>query len=91
MQLAQEAHIDGLARNFANEASVVRPLLDKTFWVANKLGFKLIFPYDYAGLGPFEKQIVIDLCNDYCNNGAYYRTDGKSLLTTFEGPEQVDD
>ncbi|KAK4107593.1 carbohydrate-binding module family 24 protein [Canariomyces notabilis] len=91
MQLAQEAHIDGFALNIANEASVVRPLLDKAFWVANKLGFKLFFSFDYAGLGPFEKQTVIDLCNDYCNNGAYYRTDGKPLLSTFEGPDQADD
>ncbi|KAK4106016.1 carbohydrate-binding module family 24 protein [Parathielavia hyrcaniae] len=91
MRLAQEAHIDGFALNIANEAGVVRPLLDKAFWVANNLGFKLIFSYDYAGLGPFEKQTVIDLCNDYCNNGAYYRTGGKPLLTTFEGPERADD
>jgi hypothetical protein len=91
MQLAQEAYIDGFALNFANEASVVRPLLDKAFWVANNLGFKLFCSYDYAGLGSFEKQTVIDLCNDYCNNGAYYRTGGKPLLSTFEGPDQADD
>ncbi|KAK4201510.1 peptidase S8/S53, subtilisin/kexin/sedolisin [Triangularia verruculosa] len=86
MRLAQEAHIDGFTLNIANEASTVRPLLDKAFWVANNLGFKLFFLYDYAGRGPFDKQTVIDLCNDYCNNGAYYRTGGKPLLTTFEGP-----
>lgn len=61
------------------------------FFVANNMGFKLFFSFDYAGNGPFKNQTVIDLCTDYCNNGAYYRTYGGPLLTIFEGLKQADD
>lgn len=55
------------------------------------MGFKLFFSFDYAGNGAWDKQDVISLCTSYCNNPAYYHTNGGPLLSTFEGPENAAD
>ncbi|KAK0646590.1 glycosyl hydrolase family 71-domain-containing protein [Cercophora newfieldiana] len=91
IQLAKDAHIDAFALNVANEIPELTPSLNIAFSVAATKGFKLFFSYDYAGLGAFSKDAAIKLCDDFCNKPAYYRFNGKPLLSTFEGSEKAEE
>ncbi|CAG7981019.1 unnamed protein product, partial [Penicillium nalgiovense] len=91
MKLAQDAHIDAFALNMAwkdgtNDASV-----KKAFIAANTAGFMLFFSFDYAGNGPWNKDVVIDMIQEYGPNSAYFHYDGKPFVSTFEGPDSADD
>jgi len=85
IRLAQAAHVDAFALNIAKDEPVNRPQLSNAFSAANALGFKLFFSFDYAGRGPWDKGAVTSLLREYGPNGAYYREDGKPLVSTFEG------
>lgn len=62
------------------------------FSAAASLGFKLIFSFDYAGNGPWEKADVISMLNTYGHHAAYFQHGGsKPLVSTFEGPDNADD
>lgn len=89
--LAQEAHLDAFALNIVNGMSSSTPAIQLAFYVASSRGFKLFFSFDYAGNGPWDKDEVISLCNSYCNNPAYYHSNGGPLLSTFEGPGNASD
>jgi hypothetical protein len=67
------------------------PSLNLAFSAASSKGFKLFFSCDYAGLGAFKKDAVVKLCDDFCNKPAYYRFNGKPLLSTFEGSESAEE
>ncbi|KAK3937497.1 glycosyl hydrolase family 71-domain-containing protein [Diplogelasinospora grovesii] len=89
--LAQEAHIDAFALNIANDVGGITQAVQLAFYVASQKGFKLFFSFDYAGNGPWDKDDVITLCTSYCNNPAYYHTNGGPLLTTLMYLEQAGD
>ncbi|CAG8112343.1 unnamed protein product [Penicillium nalgiovense] len=91
MKLAQDAHIDAFALNMAwkdgtNDASV-----KKAFIAANTAGFLLFFSFDYAGNGPWDKDVVIEMIQEYGPKSAYFHYDGKPFVSTFEGPDSADD
>ncbi|KAJ0387169.1 hypothetical protein COL922a_002781 [Colletotrichum nupharicola] len=82
ISLAQEAHIDAFALNMAKGEPMNAKAIADAFSDAEALGFKLFFSFDYAGRGPYSKDEVIS---------AYFRHQGKPLVSTFEGPDQVED
>ncbi|CAG8386345.1 unnamed protein product [Penicillium salamii] len=88
--LAHEAHIDGFALNFGSGVDYNLVLL-KAFVTAGKIGFKLIFSFDYAGNGPFDKSTVIQMLGDWTTYDAFYQYRGKPLVSSFEGPANAAD
>ncbi|KAJ5518742.1 Esterase SGNH hydrolase-type [Penicillium expansum] len=91
MTMAKDAHIDAFALNMAwkdgtNEASV-----KMAFTAANAVGFKLFFSFDYAGNGPWDQDVVIDMIQTYGASGAYFQHNGKPFVSTFEGPDSAKD
>ncbi|KAK2770088.1 hypothetical protein CKAH01_04431, partial [Colletotrichum kahawae] len=92
IRLAQEAHIDGFALNIAYGEPMNDVSLRNVFDVASDMGFKLIFSVDYAGGGPWPKDIVLTLLKRYATRAEYFKhSDGTPLVSTFEGPEQASD
>ncbi|KAJ5165678.1 Glycoside hydrolase family 71 [Penicillium coprophilum] len=90
INLAREAHIDGFALNFGSGVDYNLAFL-KAFVTADKLSFKFVLSFDYAGNGPFAKDDVIDRLRDWTSFGAYYHFRGKPLVSTFEGPANAAD
>lgn len=92
IQIAKSAGIDAFALNMANKESTTRSSLPNAFRAAEKLGgFKLLFSFDYAGNGPWDKDDVIMLIQEYKRSGAYFYRGSQPLVSTFEGPESADD
>ncbi|GFF45306.1 alpha-1,3-glucanase/mutanase, putative [Aspergillus udagawae] len=92
IKIAQSAHIDGFALNFANDDDVDNLLLEflKALVAAGRWNFKMIFSFDYAGNGPFLIDSVVTILN-YAQLPAYYQYRGKPLVSTFEGPANAKD
>ncbi|GJC92737.1 mutanase [Colletotrichum higginsianum] len=92
ISLAQAAHIDAFALNIAQGDKTIASSLELAFQAAGGAGFQLFFSFDYAGGDrAWSKQEVIDLCSQYCANGAYYHYNGKPFISTFEGPANAED
>lgn len=92
IRLAKEAHIDAFALNMAHGESVNEVSLERAFNAAKAEGFKLLFSFDYAGQGPWPKDTVISYLKKYASTGEYFKhSDGKPLVSTFEGPENAND
>ncbi|KAH2822010.1 hypothetical protein KXW76_007929, partial [Aspergillus fumigatus] len=91
MKLAKDAHIDAFAMNMAWEDSTNDHSLEMAFNVANSVGFKLFFSFDYAGNGPWSQDTVIRMIQQYGSNGAYFQYNGKPFVSTFEGPSNAED
>ena len=89
--LALDAHIDAFAMNMASGDPVNSAALPDAFTVADALGFRLFFSFDYAGNGPWPEDQVLDLLQTYGSNPAYYRHNGQPFVSTFEGPNNADD
>ncbi|KAK4505419.1 hypothetical protein PRZ48_003382 [Zasmidium cellare] len=71
IHLAQEAHIDAFAMNFAYDQGD-EPQIATAFSVAESKGFKLLFSFDYAGNGPWPQDLVIGYINQYKSSSAYF-------------------
>lgn len=92
IRLAQEAHIDAFALNMAHGESMNEASLESAFKAASSAGFKLFFSFDYAGQGPWPKDTVIDYLMKYAYRAEYFKnSDGKPLVSTFEGPANAED
>ncbi|RAK84826.1 hypothetical protein BO79DRAFT_274168 [Aspergillus costaricaensis CBS 115574] len=65
--------------------------LSAAFTIADSLGFRLFFSFDYAGNGPWPEDEVLDYINTCGSNSAYYQYNGQPLVSTFEGPNNSDD
>ncbi|KAK2039766.1 glycoside hydrolase [Colletotrichum somersetense] len=92
ISLAQEAHIDGFALNFAYGEKTNDLSIPKIFSAANSRGFKLFFSFDYAGNGSWPQDDVIALINRYSSQASYFLHEGsKPLVSTFEGPKAAND
>jgi hypothetical protein len=94
IRLAKEAHIDGFALNVAANEEGNERSLDMMFEASDALGFKLIFSFDYAGNGPWDKEDVIFHIDYYSRKPSYFRHHGtQPLVSTFEGakPEEYVD
>lgn len=86
MELAKQARIDGFVLNFAKDEEGNLPSIDTAFGAALNKGFKLIFSFDYAGNGDWDKTTVINLINKYKGYSTYYKhLSSGPLVSTFEG------
>jgi hypothetical protein len=91
MKAAKAAHIDAFALNMGRADPTSTNSVPAAFEAANKYGFQLFFSFDYAGNGPWAIDDVIDYLDAYGSNAAYYKYNGKPLVSTFEGPESASD
>ncbi|KAH6623975.1 glycoside hydrolase, partial [Chaetomium sp. MPI-SDFR-AT-0129] len=85
---ASASHIDGFVLNMARGETTNGASLANAFTAASNLGngFKLLFSFDYAGNGLWDKADVIALVNTYAPHAAYYKRGSQPLVSTFEGP-----
>ncbi|KAK3327086.1 mutanase [Cercophora scortea] len=67
-----------------------KSIADAFSW-AETLNFKLLFSFDYAGRGVWEKEDVRFLISKYAASAAYFRHQGRPLVTTFEGSANASD
>ncbi|KAL1865122.1 Glucan endo-1,3-alpha-glucosidase agn1 [Paecilomyces lecythidis] len=88
---AQGAKIDAFALNIAHGESMNAVSIEYAFAAAEASSFKLFFSFDYAGKGPWAKEDVIYYLSTYTSSSAYYKHNGKPLVSTFEGPENAAD
>ncbi|PYH42396.1 glycoside hydrolase family 71 protein, partial [Aspergillus saccharolyticus JOP 1030-1] len=91
MKLAQDAHIDAFTLNMAWQDSTNDNSVEAAFDAADSVGFKLFFSFDYAGNGPWSKDTVISIIQQYGSNGAYFLYNGQPFVSTFEGPGNAED
>ena len=91
ISLAKEAHIDAFALNMAHGTPGNEESVSKAFSTAESLGFNLFFSFDYAGNGSWPQSEVVHYMQTYASSPAYYKYDGKSFVSTFEGPENAND
>ncbi|KAL4902174.1 glycoside hydrolase, partial [Aspergillus multicolor] len=92
MTLAKASSIDAFALNagFGQDENPIS--FRNAFTVAAELDFKLFFSLDYSGDGHWPKDQVISLLQNYISHDAYFRhSDGKALVSTFEGFEAAND
>ncbi|KAL4929521.1 glycosyl hydrolase family 71-domain-containing protein [Aspergillus undulatus] len=89
--LAQGAGIDAFVLNIANEDATNDIALPIAFTAAYDMGFQLLFSFDYAGNGAWDKSVVIDMINEYGSKETYFKNDGNPFVSTFEGPNNADD
>ncbi|KAL2286898.1 hypothetical protein FJTKL_06418 [Diaporthe vaccinii] len=89
--LAQEALIDAFVLNIAWNGTSNERQIPLAFQVANSVGFKLFFSFDYDGNGPWPKEDVHTLMTNYQTNGAYYTENSQPLVSTFEGGSNATD
>lgn len=64
--LAKSASIDAFALNIAAGEKTNGNNLQLMFTAAENSGFKLIFSFDYAGNGAWDKSAVLGLINKVC-------------------------
>ncbi|KAM0634217.1 hypothetical protein ACHAPW_002761, partial [Verticillium nonalfalfae] len=67
------------------------PQLKDAFSAASATSFQLFFSFDYAGNGPWPKDDVIRILEQYGSHGSHYKYKGKAFVSTFEGPKQASD
>jgi hypothetical protein len=89
--LASAAGIQGFALNMASDWEQNEDALKLAFSAASANGFYLFFSFDYAGGGPWDKQVVMRYISTYGSEKYYWLHDGKPLVSTFEGPGSADD
>ncbi|KAK3388416.1 putative alpha-1,3-glucanase [Sordaria brevicollis] len=85
IDLAKSAGIDAFALNMANNESTTYTQLPVAFHVAAKKNFKLFFSFDYAGNGPWSKDVVKHLLASYGPKKEYFKRGSQPLVSTFEG------
>ncbi|PWY80769.1 glycoside hydrolase [Aspergillus sclerotioniger CBS 115572] len=90
---AKSASIDAFALNTGYGPSNTYALLNDAFTVAATLDFKLFLSLDYSGDGHWPPDQVIKILQNYTSHPAYYKIPGtnKSLISTFEGYESLND
>lgn len=89
--LAQAVGFDAFALNFANHEATSEAQLPDAFKAAASLNFKLLFSFDYAGNGPWDKEDVRDLIKKYGSHEAYFKRGSQPFVSTFEGPGSAED
>ncbi|KAL3461163.1 glycosyl hydrolase family 71-domain-containing protein [Aspergillus heterothallicus] len=92
MLLAQASSIDAFALNAGYGMPHTARALRDAFAAAEELNFKLLFSLDYSGDGHWPKDRVVDVLTEYTPHAAYFRhSDGRALVTTFEGFQAAGD
>ncbi|KAL3476673.1 glycosyl hydrolase family 71-domain-containing protein [Aspergillus californicus] len=75
----------------ANEDTTNNIALPMAFTAADDIGFQLLFSFAYAGNGPWDKSVFIDLIKEYGAGDTYFKNGGSPFVSTFEGPNNADD
>lgn len=89
---AKDAHIDGFVMNIAPQDSYTDSVLQKAYDAAETVGnFSMFLSFDYESGGPWSASDVITKINAYKNKPAQFYYQGKPLVTTFEGTNNVGD
>ena len=89
---AKAAGIDGFALNIAPGVSYTNAQLTNAYQAANAIGsFSLFLSFDYLATGPWASGDVINIINTYAGNPSQYRYNSKSLVSTFEGTNNIGD
>ncbi|KAL2844872.1 glycosyl hydrolase family 71-domain-containing protein [Aspergillus pseudodeflectus] len=88
---AQGAGIDAFALNMASDDSTNDIALPMAFTAADDMGFQLLFSFDYAGNGPWDKSVVINIIKEYGSRETYFKHNSDPFVSTFEGPSSADD
>jgi hypothetical protein len=91
MNKAASAGINAFALNMAQDWTHNEAALEMAMSAATSTGFKVLFSFDYAGGGPWDPAVVTRLIQKWGPSGAYWKHDGKPLVSTFEGPENATD
>ncbi|KAJ0415333.1 glycoside hydrolase [Aspergillus carlsbadensis] len=96
---AQEAHIDAFALNTGFGMRYTSTSLRDSFTAAAELDFKLFLSLDYASSASdaltnrtaiWPQEEVVSLLDEYIAHEAYFRHEGKPLVSTFEGFEAAE-
>jgi hypothetical protein len=88
---AKAAGIDAFALNMASGVATNDIALPKAFTTADDTGFQLLFSFDYAGNGPREKSVIINMIKEYGAKDTYFKKDRDLFVSTFKGPNNADD
>ena len=89
---AKQAHIDGFAMNIASGDSNTGSVLAAAYQAAETAqDFKLFLSFDYLSMGAWDAGSVTNLINQYKNSPAQLNYEGKPLVSTFEGVDNVGD
>jgi hypothetical protein len=83
INLAKGAGIDAFALNMASQDTTNDQALPLAFAAAESVGFKLFFSFDYAGNGPWDRDIVTNLINRWKTSGAYYYRGSQPFVSTL--------
>ncbi|KAI5459642.1 glycoside hydrolase family 71 protein [Mariannaea sp. PMI_226] len=84
---AKAASIDGFALNIGPKDSWTRTQLDLAYKAAAAAKFKLFLSFDMQDgpNGQWDVSQVVELVNDYKNDAAQVKVNGKPMVQTFEG------
>ncbi len=92
MRLAKESSIDAFVLNIAATDPNNAQSLENAFAAANSQDFKVFFSFDYLAQGPWPKDEVISLIEQFGADPAYFKHDGeRPFVSTFEGPDSAGD
>ncbi|KAK8045050.1 hypothetical protein PG993_005074 [Apiospora rasikravindrae] len=93
IQLAKDSGIDGFALNMAADALATNwPSAQTAFKAAENKNFKLFFSFDYLGGNtPWAAADVTNYTNTWKGSSAYFKRDGRPLVSTFEGVDNRND
>ncbi|KAI2627645.1 glycoside hydrolase family 71 protein [Hypoxylon sp. NC1633] len=86
---AKSAGIDGFALNVGSADSWNAQQLQLAYDTASSNGFSLFFSFDMAASSWSVNQ-VISLVNQYKDASSQFKVNGKPFVSTFEGPDWVD-
>ncbi|KAI8282938.1 Mutanase [Colletotrichum sp. SAR11_240] len=94
-KLAKEAHIDAFALNMGMTDPHTAEALDVAFTAAAKVGFHLLFSFDYMGGehggAPWPVETILEMGDTYFQREEYLKYGGKPVASTFEGTENAED
>jgi Glycosyl hydrolase family 71 len=98
INLAKSAGFDGFIMDIAPDTYNLQPMLDLTYAAAEQVSdFKIWLSFDYTGGfntdgTPWHADQVSSLISDYSSSAAQYLwADGRPVVTTFEGCDNLDD
>lgn len=99
--LARSAGIDGFALNIAAGDPNTDRILGEAYSAAEaaaatakqegKAPFTLFLSFDYLAWGPWSVERAVSVINRFQNSPAQFRYAGKSLVSTFEGVDNIAD
>lgn len=92
ISMAKNAKIDGFAMNIAAGDPDTDRVLENAYAAAEtQSDFKLFLSFDYLSTGAWQPDHVIRKVNQHKSSTAQFYYDGRPLVSTFEGIDNIDD